>query len=148
MTCLRDRTGHANKSLEIRDYEDILTAMQMTKTLAEELGFSAKETLFLQLATEEACTNAYDHGALERTGYFEIQWAAIHATIEIAVYQESWPFDVDLRALAELTERNDGPRGRGLVLIAGLMDELGVTRSGRLVKFSMRKTRAQLSDAR
>ncbi|WP_409343034.1 ATP-binding protein [Paenibacillus sp. MBLB4367] len=148
MACLQNSVVSMDKCLEVRDCDDILTAMQMTRTIAEELGFSPEETLFLQLATEEACTNAYDHGAMKRTGYFEIQWTAHAATIQICVRQESRPFDIDLRALTELTERNDGLRGRGLILIAGLMDELGVVSHGTQVTFSMKKTRKPPSHER
>ncbi|RKN82015.1 ATP-binding protein [Paenibacillus ginsengarvi] len=149
MSCLQNRSGHGNvhKSLEVRDRDDILTAMQMTRTLAEELGFSAEETLFLQLATEEACTNAQNYGALEHSGYFEIKWRADAPTIEIVICQESRTFDVDLSTPAALAKGGDVTRGRGLVLIAGIMDELHLARSGTRVELTMRKTRKLPRDA-
>lgn len=147
MSGLQNRSEHGNvyKSLEVRNRDDILTAMQMTRTLAEELGFSAEETLFLQLATEEACTNAHDYGVLERSGYFEIKWRADAPTIEIVICQESRTFDVDLSAQVAPAEGGDVTHGRGLVLIAGIMDELHLSRSGTQVELTMRKTR-KLSD--
>jgi serine/threonine-protein kinase RsbW len=115
--------------------------MQRTKLLAEGMGFPAQEILFLQLATEEACTNALDHCVLLGYGCCEIHWYGSDTTIQIMVCQEGRAFDFDKSACTEMEEYNDGLRGRGLVLITGLMDETEILHDEDHVMFIMRKTK-------
>ena len=62
------------RTMKIMKIADILKAMDTTEELAKEMGFLPRDCLFLRLATEEACTNAYEYCKKERRFPFNVFW--------------------------------------------------------------------------
>ncbi|WP_233130453.1 ATP-binding protein [Geobacillus sp. FJAT-46040] len=54
------------RTMAIVKTADILKAMDITEELAKRMGFLPRDCLFLRLATEEVCTNAYEY--CQKTG--------------------------------------------------------------------------------
>jgi len=122
------------RTMTIMKTVDILKAMDITEQLANEIGFLPRDCLFLRLATEEACTNAYEY--CQKTGRlpFRIFWKIDTSQFTIIVKQRGGCFSV-----AKTDNVNTGARGRGLQLIAHIVDEVFVKRTGNNVLLCMCK---------
>jgi len=122
------------RTMMIMETADILKAMDMTEQLANEVGFLPRDCLFLRLATEEACTNAYEY--CQKTGRlpFKIFWKIDTDQFTMIVKQRGGCFSV-----AQTDGVNTGSRGRGLQLITHIVDDVYVKRAGNNVLLCMCK---------
>jgi serine/threonine-protein kinase RsbW len=122
------------RTMTVMKTADISKAMETTEELAERMGFLPRDCLFLRLATEEACTNAYEY--CQKTGKlpFKIFWKIEERRFAIIVKQRGGCFSV-----AKTDNVNTGPRGRGLQLIAHIVDDVYVKRTGNNVLLCMYK---------
>jgi serine/threonine-protein kinase RsbW len=134
----REKREH---SFNIASKEDILISMGITHEMALAAGFTETESIFLKLATEEACTNAVEH--CERFGSidFDVIWLTELDRMEISVSQKGGWFEFPDALQADLA-----PRGRGLALIQGIMDEVRLIQTSTNVVFWMRKDRRNNND--
>jgi serine/threonine-protein kinase RsbW len=130
MNNLQDR----RQALHISNKEDIITAMELTKEMAETEKFSATDSIFLQLATEEACVNAYEHSNVQQDKEIEVIWLVTSMEMEISVCQKGGVFE-----MPSYMEPNLEPRGRGLALIRIIMDEVRLITSGAYIILKMYK---------
>ncbi|OKO92206.1 hypothetical protein BRO54_2462 [Geobacillus proteiniphilus] len=122
------------RTMAIMKTADILKAMDITEELAKRMGFLPRDCLFLRLATEEACTNAYEYCQKTRRLPFRIFWKIDARQFMIIVKQRGGCFSV-----AQTDVVNTGPRGRGLQLIAHIVDDVYVKRAGNNVLLCMCK---------
>lgn len=123
------------RNLLITSEEDILTAMSITRELARITGFPEKEILFLQLATEEACTNAFEYSDKQTNDPVKVTWSIFRRNFELIVTQRGSSF-----SLVQRNEVNIGLRGRGLQLISHLMDEVRIEPREEMVSLYMKKS--------
>lgn len=98
---------------------DICQALDITSEVAYSAGFSGKESLLLCLAIEEACTNAYEYVTRNGQESFQISWTDFPDRMVMEVTEPGDCFSITLRQ-----EMSDEPRGRGIQLILGIMDEV------------------------
>ncbi|WP_379132023.1 ATP-binding protein [Paenibacillus sp. sgz500958] len=126
------------ETLIVHGSDDIVLAMETTRKIAETAGFSERTSVLLQLVTEEACMNAFEHGCPIGNCEFIVSWVVESEVIEITVRQngEAYELQHDLPNPIKGTSR-----GRGLVLIQGIMDEVKLIPTGAYVTLSMRKSR-------
>ncbi|AGT30760.1 sigma-B regulator [Geobacillus genomosp. 3] len=122
------------RTMTIMKTADILKAMDITEQLANEVGFLPRDCLFLRLATEEACMNAYEYCQKTRRLPFKIFWKMDTARFTIIVKQRGGCFSA-----VKTDGVNTGPRGRGLQLIAHIVDNVYVKRAGNNVLLCMCK---------
>ncbi|TLS32555.1 ATP-binding protein [Geobacillus thermoleovorans] len=122
------------RTMAIVKTADILKAMDITEELAKRMGFLPRDCLFLRLATEEACTNAYEYCQKTRKLPFRIFWKIDTRQFMIIVKQRGGCFSV-----AQTDVVNTGPRGRGLQLITHIVDDVYVKQAGNNVLFCMCK---------
>jgi serine/threonine-protein kinase RsbW len=113
--------------------DDILIAMGITEKLARAARFSDDESILLRLVTEEACMNASEHGTPHGYGNIEVSWLVDSGTMVISVSQNGEEFEIPKGLQANLE-----PRGRGLALIQGIMDEIRLIPTGAGVTLWMR----------
>ncbi|SFA50545.1 serine/threonine-protein kinase RsbW [Parageobacillus thermantarcticus] len=113
---------------------DIMKAMDITEQIASEMGFLPRECLFLRLATEEACMNAYEYCQKTNQLPFEVFWKCGKEKLVIVVKQHGKKFDITRRDVV-----NKGSRGRGLQLIIHIVDHVYLEQKGNNVLFYMCK---------
>ncbi len=92
-----------------------------------ESGFSRREVLEVQLATEEICVNIILHAYANRAGIFRICAKVKGDRLNIAIEDDGPPFDLTKHKTLKhvATENNEGPVGGwGIGLIKALMDEV------------------------
>ncbi len=130
--------GTYREILVIYKPDDIALAMETTRTIAAQAGFSEHDSILLQLVTEEACMNAFEHGCPAGNCMFKITWLVESDTMEITVCQNGEAFELHNDPASPVKV---GSRGRGLVLIQGIMDEVRLIPSGAYVTLSMRRRR-------
>lgn len=136
---MNDLSGKSCKQiLIINNAGDIALAMETTKKIAKHTGFTEHESIMLQLVTEEACMNAFEHGHPLGHCDFRISWLVDADTMEIKVCQNGDSFELQNDPV---TPVRSGSRGRGLVLIQGIMDEVKLIPSSSYVSLLMRKRR-------
>lgn len=123
---------------EIKTQDDIYEAMQCTKSVANEFGYSANLILKLQLVTEEACMNAYEYCGKQKYSSFNIKWHVDENSFEIFVIQIGGLFP-----LIKKEDANQGARGRGLTLIMNLMDYVSVSQEGPFVVLYIKKNKEE-----
>jgi serine/threonine-protein kinase RsbW len=128
------RTVQRSKRLTVKDEDDIIKAMEITEELSGVLGFSPRDRLFLRLATEEACTNAYEYCQKTSQEYFLVFWKVYEKRLTICVKHQGPLFKVEKK-----DEINTSPRGRGLQLILNIMDHVQVLKQEENVLFFMHK---------
>jgi serine/threonine-protein kinase RsbW len=116
---------------------DIMKAMDITEQIASEMGFLPRDCLFLRLATEEACTNAYEYCQKTNQLPFEVFWKCGKENLIIGVKQHGEKFDITRK-----DEVNKGLRGRGLQLITHIVDHVYIEQKGNNVLFYMCKYKA------
>lgn len=104
----------------IRGPVDICRAMQITKIEAARAGFNERQITLMQLATEEACTNACEYASADTTQPIIVTWRKQYLSFIITVRQTGHPFTL----ATEDAEVNQAARGRGLQLIKHTMDEV------------------------
>ncbi|WP_017756273.1 ATP-binding protein [Calidifontibacillus oryziterrae] len=129
------KQGEGQQCLLVEKEDDIFQAMDVTERIAGELGFLKDDKLYLRLATEEACMNAYEYCKKTKQVGFEIWWNTNRDMLSIYLKHKGKKFNVHVNN----DEINVGLRGRGLQLIVNLMDHVGVEENGDYVQFSMRK---------
>jgi serine/threonine-protein kinase RsbW len=122
------------KNISVMKDADILKAMEITEQIASDMGFSPHDCLFLRLATEEACTNAYEYCQKMNQLPFQVFWERENQHLTIVVQQRGKKF-----AIARKGGINRGPRGRGLQLITHIVDRVYVKQEGNHVLFYMCK---------
>jgi serine/threonine-protein kinase RsbW len=122
----------------IHDKDGILKAMDVTEQLANALGFSSLQQLFLRLAVEEVCTNAYEYCQRTKQKHFHIRWHVVKNCLNICIRHQGKLFEVkrDDRV-------NISARGRGLQIVLHIMDEVDVQVKGRYVILCMSKYRGE-----
>jgi serine/threonine-protein kinase RsbW len=125
-----------SKRLAVKNEDDIMKAMEITEELANELDFPPRDQLFLRLATEEACTNAYEYCQKTNQFYFQVFWRIDEDKISICVKHQGPLFKVK-----KTDEVNTNPRGRGLQLILNIMDRVQVEKQEENVLLFMHKYR-------
>jgi serine/threonine-protein kinase RsbW len=122
------------QTFKICTKNDILISMGITHDLALDAGFTETESIFLQLVTEEACTNAMEHcegfGSID----FDVNWLVELDRMEVSISQKGGWFEFPDALQADLA-----PRGRGLAVIQGIMDEVRLIQTSTNVVFWMRK---------
>lgn len=111
-----------------------MSALANTRKLAKECNLEEKDVLFLQLATEEACSNAYEYCKTNEKDYFSVIWNIDDHYFHITVLHEGEPF-----VLKRTEEVNYTTKGRGLQLILNIMDEVKVRVKGNIVQLIMSK---------
>ncbi|SEU23579.1 ATP-binding protein [Paenibacillus sp. NFR01] len=135
---MSEASGEIHTELLImHNSDDIVKAMDITRSLAELTGFSEHDCVLLQLVTEEACMNAFEHGCPMGNCEFRISWTVDADAMEITVCQ-SGEFELQPNREAPL---KGGSRGRGLILIQSIMDETRLIPTGIYVSLVMRKGR-------
>jgi serine/threonine-protein kinase RsbW len=134
--------GDTQLRMNIGCKEDILVAMETTWEMAHTAEFSEKESILLQLVTEEACMNAIEHGRRLGNGDIEVTWLISPGHMEISVSQNGEGFEIPNTLQANLE-----PRGRGLALIQGIMDEIRLIQTGAYVTLWMRKDRRNRNES-
>lgn len=120
--------------MKITSKIEILNAMAYTTELAESMGFPPKDQILMGLVTEEALSNAWEHGSSTEAPSIEIEWMVFNCTLQLAVKQSGKSF--------KLESSENSPfslRGRGLQLIRGIMDELWLEQEHETVVFYMKK---------
>ncbi|WP_339232682.1 ATP-binding protein [Geobacillus sp. FSL W8-0032] len=122
------------RTMTIMKPADILKAMEVTEELAERMGFLPCDCLFLRLATEEACMNAYEYCQKVQKLPFRVFWKIDEGQLMIVVKQQGGCFSITNHDTV-----NTGPRGRGLQLIAHIVDDVYVKQEGNNVLFCMCK---------
>jgi len=133
---LRRKGVMENFSLRVNDENGIIEAMDITEQLACKMGFSSYDRLFLRLATEEACSNAYEYCQKTHQSFFYVFWRISKTKLTICVKHEGPMFKVEKR-----NDVNTGLRGRGLQLILHIMDQVQVEKQEENVLFFMHKYR-------
>ncbi|OKP85128.1 hypothetical protein A3844_17920 [Paenibacillus helianthi] len=131
-------SGTYGQILVIHSRSDIALAMKTTHRIAMLTEFSDHESILLQLVTEEACMNAFEHGCPSGTCEFRISWLVESDIMEIRVCQNGGSFELSNEPTQPV---KIGSRGRGLVLIQGIMDEVRLIPTGPYITLSMRKKR-------
>jgi serine/threonine-protein kinase RsbW len=124
------------QAFNIASKEDIIISMGITDEMALAAGFTETDSIFLKLATEEACTNALEHCEGCDNVDVEVNWLVDLDRMEICVCQIGGWFEFPHALQADLA-----PRGRGLALIQGIMDEVRLFQTSTHVVFWMRKDR-------
>lgn len=103
--------------------------------LAAELGFEPHEVHDIALCVHEAVSNAMVHGhGLEAAQEVEVNLEATPQALSITVRDQGPGFDGPAM-LQALSQRHPGvsTRGRGLLLMAHLMDEVHFSEGGRAI---------------
>ncbi|AEH49354.1 ATP-binding protein [Parageobacillus thermoglucosidasius] len=122
------------RNITVMGDSDIMKAMDITEQIASEMGFLPRECLFLRLATEEACMNAYEYCQKTNQLPFEVFWTCEKEKLMIVVKQHGKKFDITRRDVV-----NKGLRGRGLQLIIHIVDHVYLEQKGNNVLFYMCK---------
>jgi len=125
-------------SLKVKDENDIMEAMDITEQLAYKVGFSSYDRLFLRLATEEACANAYEYCQMTNQPFFYVIWRVSETKLTICVKHEGPLFKIEKR-----DEINTELRGRGLQLILHIMDYVQVEKQEENVLLFMHKYKSE-----
>lgn len=111
---------------------------------AEEAGLSAKAANALQLAVDEACANAIEHGYDGKaTGKVDVEARLKKDAIVITVRHHGAPFNPKLHTLATLSEMRSKRKshGYGLHLITKLVDDVSFRTRGRSSEVKLTKRR-------
>ncbi|WP_379137360.1 ATP-binding protein [Paenibacillus sp. sgz500958] len=114
---------------------DIELAMDMTGQYAGETGFTPKDTIFLKLVTEEACTNVIEH--TDSFFRFWIKWELYYDGMRLKVIQQGSLFSLDRNS----DTPTESSRGRGLRIITSLCDAVEIEQHGSLVSLVISKKR-------
>lgn len=122
--------------LVIYKRNDIALALEITRKIAQISGFSEHEAILLQLVTEEACMNAFEHGSPTDICRFRISWMVESDIMEIKVCQNGGSFELHHEHASPF-----GLHGRGLMLIQGIMDEVRLISEGAYLTLLMTKKR-------
>jgi serine/threonine-protein kinase RsbW len=128
------KNGAVIKNISVTKDADIMKAMEITEQIASDMGFSPRDCLFLRLATEEACTNAYEYCQKTNQLPFKVFWKREGQHLIIVVKQRGKKF-----AIKRKDEVNRGSRGRGLQLITHIVDHVYVKQKENYVLFYMCK---------
>jgi serine/threonine-protein kinase RsbW len=128
------KNGVVIQNISVTNDTDIMKAMEITEQIASDMGFLPRDCLFLRLATEEACTNAYEYCQKTNQLPFQVFWQRENHYLTIVVQQRGKKF-----AIARKGGINRGPRGRGLQLITHIVDHVYVKQEGNHVLFYMCK---------
>jgi serine/threonine-protein kinase RsbW len=123
----------------IYKFMDIALAMDTTREIAGITGFSEHESILLQLVTEEACMNAFEHGSPSGICSFRIFWRVESDVMEIKVCQHGGGFELHNEVVSPVKA---GSHGRGLMLIQGIMDEVRIIPTDACVTLCMRKKKS------
>ncbi|MCD8501288.1 MAG: STAS domain-containing protein [Bacillaceae bacterium] len=111
-----------------------MSLIQKIKQEAINVGFIEKDATLIQLATEEACMNAYEYCHSAEVDNFTVTYLFSHQQCIIDIFHRGEIFEVRYT-----NEINYGLRGRGLQLITSIMDEVNVEQKGKNVHLVMVK---------
>lgn len=125
-----------NEDLKIMSIEDISKAMEITDKCSNLMSFDPKEKLFLKLATEEACMNAYEYCVKHGHLSIKVCWNVNEDGLTINIVHKGEVFPIERK---DKDEVNVGLRGRGLQIIQNIMDNVCVNQREEKVCFSMLK---------
>ncbi|ETT30734.1 ATP-binding protein [Paenibacillus sp. FSL P4-0338] len=134
MNNLSDKTY--GQILVIYNRDDIVLAIKTTRKIAQISGFSEHESILLQLVTEEACMNAFEHGSSSDICRFRVSWLVESDIMEIKVCQSGGSFELHHEQVSPF-----GLHGRGMMLIHGIMDEVRLISEDAYVTLYMTKKR-------
>ncbi len=130
-----EEVSNNEKHSWIKSAEQIVEAMEITQQFGELAGFNERDILFLQLVTEEACTNAYEYVSSNGIEGFKVSWYVKDGALQIVVTEEGEPYSIEI----DESKENFGMRGRGIQLIVNLMDEVRLESEGQYVSLIMMK---------
>lgn len=111
---------------------------------AREAGFDGKAVHALQLAVDETCANAIEHGyGGKNVGQIDVEARITSDAIEIVIRHHGRSFNPRLHTLAALSDmrKERRPRGYGLHLITELVDDVSFSSSGRTNEVVLTKLR-------
>ncbi len=115
--------------------EGVLRAMEMTDEVCRELQLAEKERFHLRIITEETCTNAYEYCLFKCYDYYCVYWKfeCNHLTMTVSHQGEFFPLP------SPFAEPKLGERGRGLLLIQSLVDDMQLEKQGDYIFFHVRR---------
>ena len=126
-------------------FDNLARICEFVTTVSREAGFNEADVYDVELATNEACTNIIEHGYPENSGG-EIECSVEVDEVGVTVVLKDWgtPFDAsdvpDKDFEVPLQEL--GPRGAGLRIIRGTMDDVEFEQlPGEENRTTMRKSR-------
>ena len=134
-----DRVGFAPRELRLRaDAVELRTARAHVQRSAAALGFDADTIDAIVLAANEAVTNAIRHGESDAQGTIGLLIESDADGLTIVV-SDSGSFVASAPDPSPMAEQ-----GRGFVFMAGLMDEVDLTKGpdGTVVRLRKRRLRS------
>ncbi len=108
-------------------FENLARICEFVTTAAREAGFDDAEVYDVELATNEACTNIIEHGYTDTSdGKIKCSVEANAKVVTVVLRDWGTPFDAsDVPDKDfEVPLQDLGPRGAGLRLMRGTMDEV------------------------
>jgi serine/threonine-protein kinase RsbW len=128
------------------DFRNLDSIRQLVGEVADQAGFSCKDTYSIQLATDEACSNIIEHAYKGfPQGMIEISCEAHAGQITVVIHDHGKEFDLSKvrkpNLGRELSEREVG--GLGVFLMHKLMDEIHFSsskKSGNILTMIKRKS--------
>jgi stage II sporulation protein AB (anti-sigma F factor) len=129
-----------------------LSQLRAVRTYAEKqalhLGFSEQEARDIGLCVHEALTNAIVHGhGLDESKIVHVRFTVTDDHLRIAIRDEGKGYNVS-GALHHLrhAESPEQPRGRGLLLMMKLMDDVTFDHGGREIHLYKARPRLPTTD--
>jgi anti-sigma regulatory factor (Ser/Thr protein kinase) len=108
-------------------FDNLARICEFVTTVSREAGFSEADVYDVELATNEACTNIIEHGYGENSdGKIECSVEVEDKGVTVVLRDWGTPFDAsDVPDKDfEVPLQDLGPRGAGLRLMRGTMDEV------------------------
>ncbi len=112
------------------------TARRFAQTAAEAFGFDSQESYAFKFAASEAVANAIEHGQPCHDGTIRMWISEERSTLTLHVQ------DCGTFLPKAPTAGNDGSRGRGLMFMAAMVDEVELEPSPRSTVVRLTKKRA------
>jgi anti-sigma regulatory factor (Ser/Thr protein kinase) len=131
-----ERLAAGHSALRLRnDLTELPRARRFADAAAQRVGLSLKDREDFRLATSEAVANAIEHGCPCWDGAIHVWTFERPAALTLGV-RNGGEFDFKVPAVDELAER-----GRGLTLIADLVDVVSVSRGNGHTQLELTKER-------
>lgn len=135
MTPINQPESMFDEVKQVQTLEEIVPILEEIEHDALETGFDHKDSLFIKLATEEACINAWEYCKSKNYSTFSVAWKKrIGTFLEVIVSHKGEKFEINQDECV-----NKGARGRGLQLILAIMDIVKVDKCLHNVYMYMRK---------
>ncbi|WLR51427.1 ATP-binding protein [Bacillus tianshenii] len=104
------------RELVVKNEDDIYKAIVMTQDLLRHTSFNEEDQTLIQLAAEEASTNAFKYCSQDK---IIVKWKISLEYLIVEVWQKGQIFSISASQNVNTTSS-----GRGLPLIIGIMDEV------------------------